>query len=237
MFCEDCIHGLDRLPFSLHCHKSSTPQEVRASGETTHEHTEDATDYCFAGKIISCAGGGRGPPGGIKQIPVHVSFNIDAINGQMAEFERWMHDDQTDVISQGTDTSRSSLLLFFCSATLGMSLGRESGHQAAPTAPASIPCIPHASHCPSVNKPYKNFRRPATDLLDDVNSDSGGSAVLGVSAVSKMSGILTDEADRQDSGSESDASLSDLEDDFYPARDQQIHDLIADIERNQIIGQ
>ncbi|KAJ7322815.1 hypothetical protein DFH08DRAFT_817963 [Mycena albidolilacea] len=76
------------------------------------------------------------------------------------------------------------------------------------------------------------FERPATDFLDDVNSDSGGSAASGVSAVSRMSGILTDGADRQDSGSESDASLSELEDDFYEARDPQIHDLIADIERN-----
>ncbi|KAJ7806429.1 hypothetical protein B0H14DRAFT_3484119 [Mycena olivaceomarginata] len=62
------------------------------------------------------------------------------------------------------------------------------------------------------------FERPATDLLDDVNSDSGGSAVSGVSAVSRMSSILADGADRQDSGSESDASLSDLKDDFYAAR-------------------
>ncbi|KAJ7358199.1 hypothetical protein DFH08DRAFT_802042 [Mycena albidolilacea] len=81
------------------------------------------------------------------------------------------------------------------------------------------------------------FERPATDLLNDLDSDSGGSAVSGVSAVSRMSGILTDGADRQDSGSELDASLSDLEDDFYAARDRQIHNLNADIEHNRIIGQ
>ncbi|KAJ7309363.1 hypothetical protein DFH08DRAFT_823535 [Mycena albidolilacea] len=81
------------------------------------------------------------------------------------------------------------------------------------------------------------FECRATDLLNDLASDLGSSAVSGVSVVSRMSSILTDQADRQDSGSESDASLSDLKDEFYAARDQQIHNLIVDIECNRIIGQ